>query len=189
MRRSTAAGSTASPQGTFEGVDPHSERLADGGEALAELAVDDDEQVLARRQHVDEAGLHHAGPRAGHEQHAVLRAEHGPQHGLALDENGAELGPAMRQHRLRNRLAHALGHRGGPGKTQAVGLGGQIGKGRDFGCVAHGMCARQRRLLPETGSSGCPFCMQGCGASSTLLRRFHVAGLVHAYFAFRAAPA
>ena len=78
-----------------EPVDAQAHRGGDLAKTLAELALHDDEDALARRRHVDERRLHGAGARGGHHEDLALRAEERPREALDLLVGGVELGAAM----------------------------------------------------------------------------------------------
>jgi len=87
----------------LQAVDRRPHRFADRREALAELAVAEHEQRVARRQHVGERGLHGAGAGSAEQENVARRAEHAGKRSQRLSQNCPELRPPMRQHRLRAR--------------------------------------------------------------------------------------
>ncbi|SPE28700.1 hypothetical protein SBA3_1480018 [Candidatus Sulfopaludibacter sp. SbA3] len=124
---------SAAPR-NIQRVDLGAKGFGDLHEPLAEHAVGGNQQPFARRQDVDQARFHHAGPGTGEEEDAIARAHHGLQQLFAAAQNGRKLGAAMAQHGARHGLPDTLGHRGGTRKAQSV-FAHEITLTRDLGWV------------------------------------------------------
>ena len=80
--------------------------------ALAELALRDGEDALARREQVHDRGLERTGPRGGEDEHLALRPEHRAKPLLGEREHLGEVRRAVMEHRPRERAQHLGRHRG-----------------------------------------------------------------------------
>jgi hypothetical protein len=108
------------PPGVGERDDVAAERPAHCLPALAELALRDGEDALARREDVDDRRLERAGSRRREDEHLVLRTEHRPESLLREREDLGEVGRAVMEHRSGERGEHLGRHRGGAGRQELL---------------------------------------------------------------------
>ena len=108
------------PRRYVSGINLAPERARHRLPALAELALRDGENALARREQVHDRGLERTGPRGGEDEHLALRPEHRAKPFLGEREHLGEVRRAVMEDGPRERAQHLGRHRGRPGRQELL---------------------------------------------------------------------